>query len=316
MVSDTIAIQINDDREEDVEDGSVQQLYCEAEKVYMEDIKEENRITDLITAEMKTKHKTIWKLFEFITAKTGAGGLFGGGGTTAPSFSFAPIGNTPASGGTGLALTPYGGGAQMQLPTLGGSPYGALPEAPRVNPLPEYKVGLTQRILAPPSAGPPRHVALITPRSLTPHGGGKIRPRRGATASRMSRNPAEFLAAAAGAGGGPTNYLGLGGNTPNGAGTPGSTAGTPNGGSSNLFVPRDNPRKLFIRDTLPSTSAAGGVSVIPAMGGTTPGHALRTPGSGLRITPGTRGTRDTITPNGENGGGFGRGMYENCGETF
>ena len=235
------------------------------------------------------------------------GGLFGGGGTTAPSFSFAPIGNTPASGGTGLALTPYGGGAQMQLPTLGGSPYGALPEAPRVNPLPEYKVGLTQRILAPPSAGPPRHVALITPRSLTPHGGGKIRPRRGATASRMSRNPAEFLAAAAGAGGGPTNYLGLGGNTPNGAGTPGSTAGTPNGGSSNLFVPRDNPRKLFIRDTLPSTSAAGGVSVIPAMGGTTPGHALRTPGSGLRITPGTRGTRDTITPNGENGGGFGRG---------
>lgn len=238
------------------------------------------------------------------------GGLFGGASTTTPSFSFAPIGSTPPSGGTGLALTPFGGQAPPQQPTMGGSPYGALPEAPKVTPLPEYKVGLTQRILAPPSGGPPRHVALITPRSLTPHGGGKIRPRRGATASRMSRNPAEFLAAAAGAGGAMPNYLGLS-PTP-GSATPGSMAGTPNGGgASNLFVPRDNPRKLFIRDTLPSTQAAGGSTVSPAMGGATPGHALRTPGTGLRITPGTRGTRGG-SPNGDAGLGVG-GAHENGG---
>jgi hypothetical protein len=203
-------------------------------------------------------------------------------------------------------LTPVGGalgqpGQQQQMqgpPGVGTSPYGMLPEAPRITPLPEYKVGLTQRILAPPSGGPPRNVALITPRSLTPHTGGKIRPRRSASASRMSRNPAEFLAAAAGvaAGGGTPNggggYLGLGFMpSPAGTATPGSLAGTPSNGVSaaNLFVPRDNPRKLFIRDALPSTQAAGGESISPSTGGGTPGRALRTPGAGLRITPGSRG---------------------------
>ena len=124
LVSDTIAIQINDDREEDVEDGSVQQLYCEAEKVYMEDIKEENRITDLITAEMKTTHKVIWKVFDFITAKAGACGLFGGvdgtPGDRIIMFFMAHIMDKLRPGALGLDIGHGNGGTALSFACSGG----------------------------------------------------------------------------------------------------------------------------------------------------------------------------------------------------
>jgi hypothetical protein len=91
------------------------------------------------------------------------------------------------------------------------------------------------------------------------------------SASRMSKSPADFLGGVGGGGGG---------------GTPGAT--TPNGGS--MFVPRENPRRLFVRDALPSTEAATTTAASPALGGTPGGlAALRTPGASLRITPGRRG---------------------------
>ena len=176
------------------------------------------------------------------TPAFGGGGLFGGSAASSqpqqastPSFSFG--GAQPTQGGLFGAATP-GPAQQQPAPNLGpSSPYGNMPEAPKVTPLPEYKVGLTQRILAPPSAGPPRPVALITPRSLTPHGGGKLRPRTSASATRMSKSPAEFFAS--------TSLRA----TPSGKGaTPGI--------EGSLFVPREDPRRLLIRDELPSTSSA------------------------------------------------------------
>lgn len=235
---------------------------------------------------------------------TGTGGLFGAQ-TSTPAFSFS---SQPAAGQ--LALVPAGGVGQAQPPGVATSPYGTLPEAPKVTPLPEYRVGLTQRMLAPPSGGPPRPVALITPRSLTPHGGAKLRPRRPVSATRMSRSPAEFFAAAA-AGAGGTLGLGLTPSTVSTTPGNGSVNGTP--GSSNIFVPRDNPRKLFIREPLPSTEAAGGVSVSPAAGGNgangTPARSLRTPGSGLKLSPGMRRpSNDMVNGSGE---GLGRLRHEN-----
>ena len=56
----------------------MQQLYCEAEKEYLEDIEEENRVTELITDDMETTHKAIWKEFDCITGNTRTCGLFGG----------------------------------------------------------------------------------------------------------------------------------------------------------------------------------------------------------------------------------------------
>lgn len=176
------------------------------------------------------------------TPAFGGGGLFGGSGVSSqpqqastPSFSFAGAQQTP--GGLFGAGTP-GQAQQQPAQNLGpSSPYGNMPEAPKVTPLPEYKVGLTQRILAPPSAGPPRPVALITPRSLTPHGGGKLRPRTSASATRMSKSPAEFFA---------SSSL---------RATPSGKGATP-GMEGSLFVPREDPRRLLIRDELPSTSSA------------------------------------------------------------
>jgi hypothetical protein len=214
-------------------------------------------------------------------AAPAAGGLFGGAAAPAPAFSFAPA-SAPLPGAAG-ALVPAGGAFGAPPAPLGvaTSPYGVLPEPPRVTPLPEHRVGLTQRGAAPPPgvSGPPRPAALVTPRSLTPGAGsGALRPRRGAagaagSASRMPRSPADFLAAAAG------------GTPPSAAGTPsasggayGGAAGTPASlaSSGNVFVPRDDPRRLFIRGPLPSTEAAAGVSVSPASAGATPLRAAPT----------------------------------------
>ncbi len=149
----------------------------------------------------------------------------------------------------------------------------------QVSPAPEYKVGLTQRPAGLLAGGPPRPAALITPRSITPRSGVRMRPRHSMSATRMSRSPADFLAAAQAQAAG----------TPGAAGVDGrGGSATPNGGAS-IFVPRENPRRLFVRDPLPSTEAAGTSSASPALGAT-PGRpsALRTPASGLRITPGRR----------------------------
>ncbi|KAL4425557.1 hypothetical protein ABPG75_009573 [Micractinium tetrahymenae] len=199
-----------------------------------------------------------------------------GASQAAPSFSFAPA--QPQAAAAPGALVPA---QPVQAPGVATSPYGVLPEPPKVSPAPEYKVGLTQRPAGLLAGGPPRPAALITPRSITPRSGVRMRPRRSMSATRMSRSPADFLAAA----------------QAQAAGTPGAAAAavgadgrggsaTPNGGAS-IFVPRENPRRLFVRDPLPSTQAAGTSSASPALGAT-PGKpgALRTPGSGLRITPG------------------------------
>ena len=86
----------------------------------------------------------------------------------------------------------------------------------------------------------------------------------------------------------------------------GRGSATPNG---SIFVPRENPRRLFVRDPLPSTEGAGTVSASPAgaLGGTPGRPPLRTPGSGsgLRITPGRRGDGGAAEAAGASGsGGF------------
>ena len=73
---------------------------------------------------------------------------------------------------------------------------------PQVSPAPEYKVGLTQRPAGLLAGGPPRPAALITPRSITPRSGVRMRPRRSMSATRMSKSPADFLAAATAQAGG------------------------------------------------------------------------------------------------------------------
>ncbi|KAL4426686.1 hypothetical protein ABPG77_004742 [Micractinium sp. CCAP 211/92] len=199
--------------------------------------------------------------------------LFGASQAT-PSFSFAPA-QSQAAAAPG-ALVPA---QPVQAPGVATSPYGVLPEPPKVSPAPEYKVGLTQRPAGLLAGGPPRPAALITPRSITPRSGVRMRPRHSMSATRMSRSPADFLASAQAQAAG----------TPGAAGVDGrGGSATPNGGAS-IFVPRENPRRLFVRDPLPSTEAAGTSSASPALGAT-PGRpsALRTPASGLRITPGRR----------------------------
>lgn len=177
----------------------------------------------------------------------GGGSLFG---TSTPLGGSQPqqslFSTTPSAAGR---VMPLGGTNQMPNGNvnIGGaaSPYGAMPEAPKVTPLPEYKAGLTQRILAPPSAGPPKPIALITPRSLTPHGGGKLRPRQVSSGTRLSKSPAEFFASSS-----------LQATTPSSMKSPGA------GSERNIFVPRDNPRRLLVRDELPSTSAAAQTSAV------------------------------------------------------
>lgn len=176
----------------------------------------------------------------------GGSGLFAASTPAAqPSpFTLNPVSSPAASTPFGSAQVVNGTGAgAMQAGLQSGSPYGNMPEAPKLTPLPEYKVGLTQRILAPPSAGPPKAVTLITPRSLTPHGG-KLRPRRGTSASRLSKSPAEFFASSSLQ-----------------ASTPGSVTSASVISEGNIFVPRDNPRRLLIRDELPSTSSASKLSL-------------------------------------------------------
>ncbi|KAI3438757.1 hypothetical protein D9Q98_001175 [Chlorella vulgaris] len=219
-----------------------------------------------------------------------------GGSQAAPAFTFAPAQPSSMPAGTMMPAQP------MQAPGVATSPYGVLPEAPKMSPAPEYKVGLTQRPAGLLAGGTPRPAALITPRSLTPRSGVRMRPRHGMSASHMTKSPADFLSAANGQ---------AGGGTPGSAAPGGST--TPNG---SVFVPRENPRRLFVRDrALPSTEAAASISASPSSGGgggSTPGPssaALRTPaGSGLRVPPGRRadlgasGSGDVNAVSG--GGGF------------
>lgn len=213
------------------------------------------------------------------TPSSGAGGLFGTMHQSTPSFSFS---SQPSSMAGALIPTQQISPASTSMASgtgAGSSPYGTLPAPPQVTPLPEYRVGLTQRMLGPPSAGPPRPVAFISPRSLTPHAGGKLRPRsRGSaggagSAARLSRSPAEFFAAAARGGVGPG--MGL---------TPSPLeVSVPN---KNIFIPRDDPKKLFIRDSLPSTESSGHVSPSPSrvsngrVDGVEKGTTPATPGGG------------------------------------
>ncbi|PRW58789.1 nuclear pore complex NUP98A isoform X1 isoform B [Chlorella sorokiniana] len=224
------------------------------------------------------------------TPAFGGTSLFGAS-QAAPTFSFAPAGQAAAAPAAG-ALVPA---QQVQAPGVATSPYGVLPEPPKVSPAPEYKVGLTQRPAGLLSGGPPRPAALITPRSITPRSGVRMRPRRSMSATRMSKSPADFLAAAANVAGTPGSAV---------PGADGRSSATPNG---SIFVPRENPRRLFVRDPLPSTEGAATISASPAgaLGGTPGRPPLRTPGSGsgLRITPGRRGDGGAAEAAGASGSG-------------
>ncbi len=112
---------------------------------------------------------------------------------------------------------------------------------------PAVKVGLTQRptgaqLLNTTANGSPRVASLLTPRSLSPASGVRMRARR-------ARTPVAATSVgvfASPLGGGPAAV----------SGPPPRSTGTPV--QSSVFVPRDNPRALFIRDPLPSTEPAGG----------------------------------------------------------
>ena len=221
---------------------------------------------------------------------------FGGGGSlfgapppaSTPGFNFA---STPAQS-TSFALQPMGGtgyGAHsaqqlVQPPNVSSNPYGALPEPPRVV-AEANRVGLTQRPsgAAPSSSlGPPRAIALISPRSITPKAGVRMRPRQAMSASRTPSLSPMLTPGSAKSFISPIDTR----MTPNGTYTPNS--------SPTIFVPREDPRKLFIRDPLPSTDGMRIPSASAlANGGATPGPMARggdgrTPAP-LRLTPLTRG---------------------------
>lgn len=129
-------------------------------------------------------------------------------------------------------------------PGINTSPYGVLPELPKVAPAPAVKVGLTQRptgaqLAATNTNSPARVASLLTPRSLSPASGVRMRARRARTPSATTKlAPSPFSQA-----------------TSNGKAAPA------------VFVARDNPRSLFIRDPLPSTeAAAGGAAASPHNG--------------------------------------------------
>lgn len=148
------------------------------------------------------------------------------GGLSAPALS-PPPGQTPA----------------LVLPGVATSPYGSLPAAPVVAPaLPEYKVGISQRPLGPlVGRGVARPTALLTPRSVTPRVGIKLRAPRP-----RSLKPTD--------------------DSMNGRENSVSVSGIP------IANTLPDPRYLVARDALPSTEAAASVSRAPSRGATHQSH--------------------------------------------
>jgi len=196
------------------------------------------------------------------------GGIFGGttqpkaGGLFAPSSTFgssAP-GAFGAPSNTGFGQTSalafsssslFGGSAPQFLPAptsapapvllpgVATSPYGTLPAAPQLSSAdpPEHKVGLTQRPLGPMMGrNVSRPTSVMTPRSITPRAGVRLRAARPRSASRA---PSSGL-----------DSQGDGFTEANGAGL------------------SSDPRHLFVRDPLPSTTGAASTSSAPATGPT------------------------------------------------
>ncbi|KAL6777466.1 NUP189 [Auxenochlorella protothecoides x Auxenochlorella symbiontica] len=225
---------------------------------------------------------------------TSTGSLFGGGGgagaTPAPpaggGFSFAPPGG--AFGGAAGGATPptQQQAASQPAPAGQGSPYGTLPAPPSALPPASSGVGLSQRGPAGFSPGgggwgyaaspPPRIPALAVPRTLTPRPGSRMRPGRA-----VSHLGASGRGAAAGPEATPSPRSAL----PGPAASPGAgmfavaaatspcdargSSATPDAPApGGLFAPRDDPRRLFVRDALPSTAAGAGpgfvAGVLPA----------------------------------------------------
>ncbi|KAK9829955.1 hypothetical protein WJX72_008858 [[Myrmecia] bisecta] len=180
----------------------------------------------------------------FGTPQSSAGGIFGG---NAPAFGTGMFGGQTQASAFSNMFAPASQQQQaltMQQPIaqpagVTSSPYGTLPEPPQIN-VPEYRVGLSQRPAA--SATPPRPVALITPRSITPRSAVRPRAPRRSVLSRTSPAPAGFTSS-------------------NGSE---KAAGT----SDNVFVARENPRAFFVRAPLPSTESAATASPSPSMGAT------------------------------------------------
>lgn len=186
-------------------------------------------------------------LFAPSSTSFGTPGAFGGGQSSAfPSTStslFGGTGGLSASPGTSsFALTPTQPqqAAPGSAPGVATTPYGTLPAAPQVGgeALPEHKVGLTQRPLGPMvGRSVMRPTALLTPRSITPRAGVRLRtprPRSVSRAPSTGGDPAEGIIGAAAGG---------------------------DGGHS-----QPDPRRLFVRDPLPSTASASASTAAPAAG--------------------------------------------------
>lgn len=175
-----------------------------------------------------------------------------------------------------------------QAPGVATSPYGILPEAPKIAAaVPEHRIGLSLRPaggLGP--GGSPRPTSLMTPRSITPVSAMRVRPRRSRDAGRsaLARSSTGEAAALFGGAGLTPASAAMGAATDAG-GTPGSAAG--------IFVARDNPRRLFIRDPLPSTAAASSSSPAPFRG--TPLHSQPGPSNGTPAFAGDEEARGRNT---------------------
>lgn len=128
-ISDSIYVEIKDDdsEENDVEyvkmNTELQQLYEEAEKDYIQDADEEDRILKMITKDMLTTHKKVWNIFDRITAKMGNSGLFGGAdgtpGDSSIMFFIAHVMDKCGKGAVGVDFGHGTGGTALSFACCG-----------------------------------------------------------------------------------------------------------------------------------------------------------------------------------------------------
>eukprot|EP00873_Tetraselmis_striata_P038858 jgi/Tetstr1/459122/TSEL_004570.t2 len=188
--------------------------------------------------------------------KPAGGGLFG---QSSPSM----FGGFSQAGAGGFG-TPAQAAPAATPPGIAQSPYGALPATPSIGggtPASVMKVGISQRPAA--SASGAINHTLITPRTITPRSGVRMRPRRASTVMQRARESSAVAS--------PVLKL-----------CSSATSASPGG---SLFTPRDNPRRLFIREPPPSTSAASGPPALTPAGNTAGGGGVAFGGEGALQTP-------------------------------
>ncbi|KAK9831684.1 hypothetical protein WJX74_006108 [Apatococcus lobatus] len=215
----------------------------------------------------------------------GGGNLFGQPQSQAAPFGTGLFNNTGgAFGGGNLFGQPQQQQQQpqqqqqhalaLQAPGINTNPYGAMPAAPTIGgpgSIPEARSGIALRPVAPITA--PRIPALLTPRSIAPASllpGSRQRSSRSSSAlfSRASGGPGQTPPKTP-----PKPLFG------DAAGSDGNAdqATTPDTG---IFIARDNPRRFFVRDPLPSTQSAQSSqpSPGPQANGSNAGNRDRSPG--------------------------------------